>query len=151
MAEIDPLGMFVTELSDWLQPSGDGGSAVPVRGGRRYTGEEASPGHAAVPGDQPPFVLVRRLSRVRVKRLRSRSRIAVIAFGRNPVECTTILLRVAALADLRGPRVRPSGVAIYFSREEVGGQPGEDPDTGWPTEQSVYIVHAPAEAVASTP
>lgn len=146
---IDPLGFVVSTLSDGLQPSGDGGSAVLVRGGRRYAGEEATVGHAAVPGDSPPFVLVRRLSRVRFGRARTRSRIAVIVFALSPIQATAISLRVSSLLHLSGPRLRASGVAIYNSREEIGGTPGEDPETGWSTEQSIYIVHAAAEAVAS--
>lgn len=147
---IDPMGYVVSILSDRLQPSGDGGPAIPVRS-RRDTGTEATPGHPAAPGDSPPFVLVRRLSRVRIGLHRTRSRIVVTAFALNEVQASQIMLRVSPALHLAGPRLRASGVAIYNSKEEIAGQPGSDPDTGWSTEASIYIIHAAAEAVASTP
>jgi hypothetical protein len=65
------------------------------------------------------------------------------------VKASTVSLRVSDLLHLIGPRLASNGVAIYNSKEEVGGQPGQDPDTGWSTETSVYIVHGTAQAVAS--
>jgi hypothetical protein len=138
----DPTGFIVNILNDAL--AADGGPAVTVRGGRRYTGE------AGASGDQPPLVIVRRLTRRRFLEIAARYRFAVISFAVDPKRATDLDLRVSAALGWLAPSVSASGVAIYLAREEVGGQPGIDPDTDWSTETSIYIVHAATEAVAST-
>ena len=47
----------------------------------------------------------------------------------------------------QGPRIGPTGIAIYRSYEEVGGQPTTDPVTGWPFELAIFVVFAAAQAV----
>ena len=149
MTTPDALGSIVVELTAGLQPSGDGGSVVTVRGGDRYTGTNETPSEPPVSGDRPPLVRVVRLSRRRVGLHRTVNRIAAISYGNDPEHASAINLRVGDLLQLAGPRLRSNGVAIYNSKEEIGGQPGQDPVTGWSTETSIYIVHAAAQAVAS--
>lgn len=137
----DPVGRIVNILIDGL--GADGGPAVTVRGGRRHTGTAGSA------GDQPPLVIVRRLTRVRFHPVAARYRIAILCFGLDPKLATDLNLRVSDVLHLMAPSLSASGVALYGTREEIGGQPSVDPDTDWSMETSIYIVHAATEAVAS--
>jgi hypothetical protein len=139
---IDPLGKVVTEVRTAL--AADGGTwPVTVRGGGRYEGE------AATSGDTPPLVIIRRLSNSRAIPGTARYRLGVTSYGTTRPEAAELYGRVSDALHLIGPRLNLAGVAIYISREEVGAQAGEDPDTQWPSETAIVIVHAAAQAVTS--
>jgi len=139
---IDPLGKLVTEVRAALQADG-GVWPVAVRGGDRYEGE------ATTSGDVPPLVILRRLNTVRSRYATGRYRIGVTVYGDTRPDAAELYGRVSDALHIIGPRVSPSGVAIYISREEVGAQAGEDPDTRWPSETAVVIVHAATQVVTA--
>ncbi len=132
----DPIGQIVQEIRAGLQA--DGGTwPVAVRGGRRHEGDKTSQ------GDGPPLVIVRPNNRVRTQRLaHARWRIATVCYDVDPRLAAVLDERVSEILQNVGPRHPVGNVAIYRSAEEVGGQPGEDPDTRWSSSTSVYIVHA---------
>jgi|PlaIllAssembly_1097288.scaffolds.fasta_scaffold00569_8 hypothetical protein len=139
---IDPLGKVVSEVRAALQADG-GVWPVTVRGGGRYEGD------ATTSGDTPPLVIIRRLTRLRSDYGTGRFRLSAVSYGDTRPDAAALADRVSdALHDI-GPRLSLAGVAIYISREEVGAQAGEDPDTRWPSETAIYIVHAAAQAVTS--
>jgi hypothetical protein len=132
----DPIGVLVGEIRAGLQADG-GPWPVAVRGGRRMEGD------ATQAGDLPPLVIVRFNNRNRTERIaHARWRIAVQAFDLDPRLAAVLDERVSEILHSRGPRHPVGNVALYRSAEEVGGQPGEDPDTRWSSVTSVYIVHA---------
>ena len=138
---IDPLGKVVTEVRDAL--AADGGDPATVRGGGRFEGD------ATTSGDVPPLVIIRRLSAVRSDYGTGRFRLAITSYGTTRPKAAELAGRVSDALHLVGPRLSLAGVAIYISREEVGAQAGEDPDTRWPSEAAIVIVHAAAQAVTS--
>lgn len=139
---IDPLGKVVTEVRDALQADG-GEWPVTVRGGGR------SEGDATTSGDTPPLVIIRRLAGTRAIPGALRLRLAITTYHNTRPLAAELYGRVSDALDRKGPRRNLAGVAIYISREEVGAQAGEDPDTRWPSESSIVIVHAAAQAVTS--
>lgn len=132
----DPLGPLVNEVRAGLQA--DGGTwPVIVRAGRRFEGD------AVDPGDLPPMVILRSNNRVRQPRhAEARWRITSVTYEMEPRLAAVLDERVSEILHNRGPRHVPGRVALYRSQEEVGGQPGEDPDTRWSTMTSIHIVHA---------
>lgn len=107
-----------------------------VRGGRRFDGD------ATHPGDAPPLVVVRSNSRTRMARVAAATwRLIVISYETDPRLAMLLDGRVSDALHAFGPRHTSGGVAIYRSAEEVGGQAGEDPDTGWSNVTSIYTVH----------
>lgn len=139
---IDPLGKVVTEVRTAL--AADGGEwPVTVRGGGRAEGD------ATTSGDTPPLVIIRRLANSRAIPGAQRLRLGITSYGTTRPKAAELYGRVSDALDRIGPRLNPAGVAIYISREEVGAQAGEDPDTRWPSETAIVIVHAAAQAVTS--
>jgi hypothetical protein len=136
MAQADPLGVLVGEIRAGLQV--DGGTwPVAVRAGRRMEGD------GAAQGDVPPLVIVQGNSRGRAQRVaEARWRITVVAYETEPRLAMLLDGRVSEIIHNLGPRHPAGKVAIYRSAEEIGGQPGEDPETRWSSVTSVYIVHA---------
>lgn len=131
----DPIGRIVQEIRAGLQA--DGGTwPVAVRGGRRHEGD------ATTPGDLPPLVIVRSNSRGRARIADARWRVTVTAYENDPRLAMLLDSRVSEILHDRGPRFTAGGIGIFRSQEDVGGQPGEDPDTRWSSSTSVYIVHA---------
>lgn len=132
----DPLGPIVAEIRAGLQA--DGGTwPVVVRGGRRFEGDGTDP------GDEPPLVIVRSNNRVRSPRqAHARWRLTVQSYELDPRLAAVLDERVSEILHNAGPRHVPGRVALYRSQEDVGGQPGEDPDTRWSSMTSIYIAHA---------
>ena len=136
MAQADPLGVLVAEIRAGLQTDG-GPWPVAVRAGRRMEGDDTTK------GDVPPLVVVQGNSRGRASRVaEARWRIAVVAYDLDPRLAMFLDERVSEILHNLGPRHPAGKVAIYRSQEEIGGQPGEDPETRWSSVTSVYIVHA---------
>jgi hypothetical protein len=132
-----PIGKIVTEIRAGLQA--DGGTwPVAVRGGRRFEGD------ANATGDTIPLVIVRINSRSRNRTADIRWRIVVASYDQDPRMVALLDARVSDILHNVGPRRVPAGVGVYHSIEDVGGQPGEDPDTGWSSMTSIYIVHGSA-------
>lgn len=132
----DPLGTLVNEVRAGLQVDG-GVWPVVVRGGRRFEGD------ADDPGDEPPLVILRINNRVRTPRVaHARWRMTATSYETDPRLAALLDERVSEILHNEGPRHPVGRVALYRSQEEVGGQPGEDPDTRWSTSTSIHIVHA---------
>lgn len=141
----DPLGVVVQELR-----------ADPVVGGivaGRVSGEMPDPDW---PEDPRPMVIVTELSVVRRKPQLQVPRYAIRCYGAGDDDDPRVAPRTSrqlygAVSDalyLRGPRTGSGGRAIYQSTEDVGGQPGEDPGTGWPYRAAIVRLIAAAQAVA---
>jgi hypothetical protein len=133
---VDPIGVLVLEIRAGL--AADGGSwPVVVRGGRRFEGDEEDP------GDLPPLVIVRSNNRTRTPRAaHARWRVVVQSYDVDPRLAAALDERVSEIIHNVGPRHTPGRVALYRSQEDVGGQPGEDPDTRWSSMTSIFIAHA---------
>ena len=128
-----PVGKIVTEIRAGLAV--DGGPAVTVRGGRRFEGDAT---HA---GDGTPLVLVRVNSRTRTRGASAGWRLVTLAYAKDPRLAMDLDMRVSQILHNVGPRRTPGSLGVYHSSEDVGGQAGEDPDTGWSSVTSIYIVH----------
>lgn len=128
----DPIGTTVTRLRAGLLVDG-GTQGVAVRGGRRHEGNKTTT------GDLPPLIIVRSNNRTRGRTVAARWRLTITSYETDPRLATLLDNRVSQILHLdKGT----SFDGVFWSGEEVGGQAGEDPDTGWSNVTSVYIVHA---------
>ena len=101
-----------------------------------------------LPADPRHYVLLRRLAVGRMQRVPVASeRIAAMCYGKTPQLAAVLYGLVSNALHNQGPRIGPTGIAIYRSYEEVGGQPTTDPVTGWPFELAIFVVFAAAQAV----
>jgi hypothetical protein len=142
---IEPIGRIVIDLRVGL--AADGGRRVTVRGGRRYEGGEVDDGKKK-PADSIPLVIVRPLSRIRSRAPIARHRVVITSYAEDPARAAELDGRVSDQLHERRARLS-GGVAIWRSVEDIGGQPGEDPDTHWSSATSFYSV--PAATVPVTP
>jgi hypothetical protein len=95
-----------------------------------------------LPTDARPYILLKDLTTARMERAPIQTgRFMVISVGKSPRLAKQLYGLVSAVLHIQGPRVN-SGVGIYLSKEEVGGQPGVDPQTHYPTSTAIYEVFA---------
>jgi hypothetical protein len=142
---IDPTGTLVLYLRDGLGqlPAEHPWRSAWVHGG-------------GIPAKKKPRgIFVQRLSSIRERFQLGHYRFTIRVYGvlsQNVLESERDAALgsslVSDLMHMSGPYKTTSGVLIYKAREEVGGQPGRDPDTGWDYETSIYLVHAATQAVA---
>lgn len=131
----DPIGKVVSQIRSGLQV--DGGTwPVAVRGGRRFEGDNTTP------GDVPPLVIVRGNSRSRNRTDANRWRLTITSYDTDPRLAMLLDSRVSEILHDHPALFTQGGIGIYAAAEDSGGQSGEDPDTRWSTVTSVYIVHA---------
>ncbi len=142
---IDPLGVIVTEVRD--------AAAVRAIVGQ-YAGVWKVAGGEARQAWEPPFVVIVRLGTVRRAQLGSHRagvqtlRLAANCFGVTPQQAAQLYGAVSDVLHVRGPRRDAQGRQLFISLEEIGGQPNEQPGTGWPYETAVFNVIAGAQAAA---
>ena len=141
---IDPMGRILAELR----------ASAPLAtetGGRMWAGEipEKFQGQP-VPKDSRPYVLLHRLGLSRGRHNPVGTfRLSATCMHKTPRDAARLYGMVSDVLHDTGPRYTPGGTAVYRSEEEVGGQPGTDPLTGWPFEIAVYQVWAATLAVAA--
>lgn len=95
------------------------------------------------------FVVLIRLGAIRHKRAGMQwVRIGVRCYGKDPRDAAALYGAVSDAVHNIGPRRNASGVLIFRSFDDVGGEAGKDPDTGQPYEAGVIAVAAADRLVA---
>ena len=133
---VDPMGLIFANLRGNHALAAETAGHIWAEVPALFNGEE-------LPEDPRPYVLVNPLAVGRKSHMPlGVFRIAVTCYGLDPRLAARLYGLVSdALHDV-GPRMTAGGIAIYRSEEEVGGQPANDPNTGWPINISIYQVWA---------
>lgn len=148
MTLISPLGKLVTELRD------DAGVAAITE---RVRGAVPGPGDVVRKVDgttrKPTFqafVVVVQLSLVRDRRAPvQRGRYAVRCYGETPTRATDLRMACSDAIHMKGPRLYSTGLGIYQTIDDGGGEAEEDPVTRQPLETLIVDLIATSQAVAS--
>lgn len=139
----DPTGMLLVELRDYLRANG--WADVVVRAGELPGGDDPAPG----------LVLLRRAGGTIRRRIGVQDpRWVATCYGPRymtdgvtpdrdgPRKAAELAMAVVAAVQDRGPRT--SGTRALYSTAVLSyGNPGRDPDTGWPLEQVTIGATAP--------
>lgn len=134
---VDVMGELVRELR------ADAGVSAIV--GTHVWGEEV-PANAG--NDPRPFVTIRELGVRREKRTPvMQVRVSVLCVAKTHQLASALYGAVSDALHNQGPRVN-SGVGIWRSSEESGGQTLIDPQLRWPQKVAIYEVFAVSQAVA---
>lgn len=144
----DVLPKLITELRD------DAAVTAIVHG--RVASPKAAPGWADFDDHEDgsrkykhAFIVVGRLSSPRRRRVPVQDpRFVIGCFGRNLAEAAELRWAASNALHMTGPRVYPSGLGIYTSFEDTGGDQDSDPDTGQPVERFIVQAIATTQAVA---
>lgn len=95
------------------------------------------------------FIVVGRLTSPRRRRVPVQDpRFVIGCYGRTVAEAAELRWAASNALHMTGPRVYPSGLGIYTSFEDTGGDPDSDPDTGQPLERFIVQAIATTQAVA---
>lgn len=147
---IDPTGKIVTDIRIFL-------AALPASN----PWKEAGVWGGGIPaGKKPRCIAVVRLANTRERFHLGHYRYTIRVYG---VESKSPLISaqdasvgsglVSDALHQKGPSIRPTeaegGVLTYLATEEIAGQPGRDPDTGWDYESSIFLVHAATQVVTA--
>ncbi len=142
---IDVTGLIVTEVRD--------DPAVRAIVGQ-YDGIWKVAAPEARAGWSPPYVQIVRLGTARRAQLGTHRagvltvRIAANCFATTPQQASQLYGAVSDVLHVKRLRRDAQGRLIYVSLEDVGGQPDEQPGTGWPYETAIFSIIAAAQAVA---
>jgi hypothetical protein len=148
---IDPLGKIVVEVR-----SNAGVAALttrvravePVGGSDPDWATEIDP-VTKVNRFKYRFVVLTRLGASRHKRAGMQwVRIGVRAYGKDPRDAAALYGAVSDAIHNIGPRKSASGVLVFRSFDDTGGEAAKDPDTGQPYEAGVIAVAAADRVVA---
>ncbi len=100
----------------------------------------------AAQGDAPPFVVIRRFPITPFRRAWfvpvAHYQYLIQCYGTTPQQAAQLAGAVMDVVSNSAPRVNASGVAIYNSYWNIGGQAQRDPDTSWPFETVIATVNA---------
>lgn len=133
----DPTGSLVDELRD-----------VGLASGRVAAGESKA-GWSRGPNQYQRFVVLVRLGTVRVTRTPLQVvRYAARCYGVTWQDATALYGELSDALHLVGPRVGPTGVGLYLTRDDGGGTAEYDPDTKQPYEIGVIELFATTDGVA---
>ena len=133
----DPTGTIVSELR-----------GVGLASGRVAAGE-AQTSWAKSAGEYQRFVVLVRLGAVRIKRAPVQVvRLGYRCYGVTWQDAAALAGELSDALHLVGPRIGGTGVGIYLSTDEQGGDAQKDPDTQQPYEQGVIQLHATTQGVA---
>ena len=134
---IDPMGKLLAELRA-------NGPLTAETAGHVWAGELPDRFQGATPSTDPrPYVLLHHLGNRRGRHNPvGYFRVQVTSVGKSPRLATKLYGLVSDVLHDAGPRYASGGTAVYRSEEEIGGQPANDPVTGWPVEISIYEVWA---------
>lgn len=136
---IDPLGRILTEIRD---------DAAVAALTDRIRGGEAEPGDAKGAGSYRRFVVLARLGRSRLARAPIQEvRISARCYGLTYQDAATLAGAVSDAVHARGHRITPSGIAIFGSFDDGGGDATKDPTTDQPYETVVISVGALTESL----
>jgi hypothetical protein len=138
---VDPLGRIFTDLR------ADSALAAET-GGKIWAEVPALWNGQPLPEDPRPYVLVNPLAVGRGRHIPiDTHRIAITCYGKDPRLAARLYGLVSDVLHDAGPRHTAGGTALYRSEEEVGGQPANDPLTGWPVNISIYQIWAASAPV----
>jgi hypothetical protein len=107
----------------------------------RIRGGEPAPGDATVPFAR--FVVLVRLGTARNRNTPvQRVRIAARCYGTTHADAAALYGAVSAAVHAAGPRISPTGIAVFNSWDHAGLGAERDPDTGQPHEDLIIEVIA---------
>lgn len=133
----DPVGTIVTELRDLGLASG------------RVAAGEAKAGWAKGPTEYQRFVVLVKLGRTIVGRAPVQVvRLAARCYGVTWQDAGELYGDFTDALHLVGPRIGPTGVGIYITRDDGGGTAEKDPETDQPYEIGVIELFATTDGVA---
>jgi hypothetical protein len=134
---IDPVGSLIAELR-----------AAGIASGRVYGGE-APPGQPRSPDAYQRFVVLSRLSTIRLHRTPLEEvRLGLRCYGSTYQDAAALFGEVSDAIDNGGPRISATNVGIYQSLDEGSSEAAADPGTGQPFEAGVIALWVATEAVA---
>lgn len=118
--------------------------------GNRVRGGEPAPGDAKGVGEYKAFLVLVQLDAPRAPRVPLQTvRIAARCYGRDHAEAARLRWAVSNAIHLTGPRVVGSGLGIFTSLDDGGGDQEKDPDTGQPLQVMVIEALATTQVVAA--
>lgn len=136
---VDPLGRILVEIRS---------NAAVAALTTRIRGGEPGPDDAKGPSEYQRFVVLTRQGATRYKRAGAQwVRIGVRAYGLTYKDAAALYGTVSDAIHNIGPR-KSSGVLIFRSYDDTGGDAAADPDTGQPYESGVIEVAAADRVVA---
>lgn len=146
MSLVDPVGTLIAELrSDPTLSS----LTTRIRGGEPAPGDVLEAPSTGTRKFQR-FVVLVRLGATRQHRAPVQTvRIGVRAYGATYQDAAALYGAISAAIDNVGPRLGPTGVAIYRSLDIESGGALKDPVTGQPYEDGVLELIASTDVVAS--
>jgi hypothetical protein len=131
------MGRILTEIRD---------DATVAAITTRIRGSEPAPGDALGAGSYQPFVVLTRLGTSRLKRAPIQEvRISARCYGATYQAAAALAGAVSDAIHAKGHRITASGVAIFGSFDDGGGEATADPTTGQPYESLVIQVNASTE------
>lgn len=121
---VDPTGFLLTTIRDFPAVAA---LTTRVRGG------EPAPGDALGSGLYQRFIVLSQLGRLREKRVPVQEvRYAAKCYGVTYQDAVALAGAVSDAIHNRKPRANASGVLIWASFDDGGGDATKDPDTGQP-------------------
>ncbi len=137
----DPMGTLIVEARD--------DSDVATLTGGRVRGFQPAEGDALGAGKYQAFVVLSALDvPVNPDVPITNAAYAIAAYGATPQNAWAVWAALVKVWHAVGPRIGSSGLGIYRSWIESGGEQDKDPDTAQPVVRGVLRLIATAQAIA---
>lgn len=116
----------------------------------RVRGVEPAQGDSQGADNFRAFVVLVQLDATRLPRVPvQRVRIVARCYGRTPKEAADLRWACSNALHERGPRLYASGLGVYLTRDDVGGDQQKDPSTQQPYQTFIIEAFATTQAVAT--